>query len=97
LIGKLQVNSPSAATSNIATPRIRTYYSTLSKITGRIDDAITGIQKMDEQHLNLRGIHAGNLTVNAIVLTCWIVIGGKHRLRYKILDVLEEIGESAGG
>jgi hypothetical protein len=97
LIGKLQVNSPSAATSNIATTLSRTDYSTLSKITGRIDDAITGIQKMDEQHLNLHGIHAGNLTVDAIALTCWIVVEAEHRLRYKILDVLEEIGESAGG
>jgi hypothetical protein len=97
LIGKLQVNSPSAATSNIATPLSGTDYSALSTITGRIDDAITGTQKMDEQDLNLDGTHDGNLTVDAIALTCWIVVEAEHRLRYKILDFLEEIGESAGG
>jgi hypothetical protein len=97
LIGKFQVNSPSAATLNIATPLSGTDYSTLSKITGRIDDGITGIRNMHEQDLNLHGNHAGNLTVDAIALTCWIVVEAEHRLRYKILDVLEEIGESAGG
>lgn len=72
-------------------------YSALSNITGRIDDAMTGTHKSDHRDLNIHGSHTGNLTVDAIALTCWTVVEAEHRLRYKILDILEEIGESAGG
>ncbi|KAK4103927.1 hypothetical protein N658DRAFT_513972 [Parathielavia hyrcaniae] len=49
------------------------------------------------KQLNLEGPHSGDLTGEAIALTCWIVVEGEHRLRYKILDLLEEIAETVGG
>lgn len=49
------------------------------------------------KNLNLDGPHSGDLVEEAIVLTCWIALEAEHRLRYKILDLLEEIGESLGG
>lgn len=97
LIGKLQVNSPSATTSGIAMPLNGPNESALWKVTGRIDDAISGGPKTDYRDLNIHGSHTGDLTVDAIALTCWIVVETEHRLRYKVLDILEEIGESAGG
>jgi hypothetical protein len=96
LIGKLQISSLSA-TSNVAAPLSETGHPALPNIQGRIDDALSGTPKIDEQDLNLHGFHAGNLTADAIALTCWIVVEAEHRLRYKVLDLLEEIGESAGG
>ncbi|KAJ6063542.1 hypothetical protein N7499_012222 [Penicillium canescens] len=66
-------------------------------LKGRIDDAFSRTPEIDEQDLNLHGTHAGNLTADAIALTCWIVVEAEHRLRYKVLDLFEEIGESAGG
>ncbi|KAL2820960.1 hypothetical protein BDW59DRAFT_181306 [Aspergillus cavernicola] len=51
----------------------------------------------DEQDLNPDGFHSGNLTEDAIVFTCWIVVEAEHRLRYKILDFLEEVGENIDG
>ncbi|KAJ6060181.1 hypothetical protein N7444_002035 [Penicillium canescens] len=96
LIGKLQMSSPSA-TSNVAAPLSKTGHLTLSNIQGRIDDAFSRTPEIDEQDLNLHGTHAGNLTADAIALSCWIVVEAEHRLRYKVLDLFEEIGESAGG
>lgn len=55
------------------------------------------MQNPNEQDLNAHGFHAGNLTEDTIALTCWIVVETEHRLRYKLLDLLEEIGESAEG
>jgi len=81
----------------VAAPLSETGHFAFSKIQGQIDDAFSGAAKIDEQDLNLHGTHAGNLTADAIALTCWIVVEAEHRLRYKILDLLEEIGESAGG
>ncbi|SPN96640.1 uncharacterized protein DNG_00161 [Cephalotrichum gorgonifer] len=49
------------------------------------------------KNMNLEGSHAGNLTEEAIVFTCWIVVEAEHRIRYKVLDEIEEIGESFGG
>jgi len=43
--------------------------------------------------LNLGGSHSTDLTEEAIAFTCWIAIEAEHRLRYKILDLLEEIAE----
>lgn len=98
MIGKLQVISPSSAVSNIAASVSGANHSALSQITARIDDAVTGPQHInDEQDLNLHGNHVGDLTEDAIALTCWIIVEAEHRLRYKILDVLEEIGENFEG
>ncbi|KPM36924.1 hypothetical protein AK830_g9645 [Neonectria ditissima] len=47
----------------------------------------------DSKNLNLGGSHSGDLTEEAIVLTCWIAIEAEHRLRHKIFDLLEEIAE----
>ncbi|KAJ3537271.1 hypothetical protein NM208_g6381 [Fusarium decemcellulare] len=44
--------------------------------------------------LNLTGPHSGNLTEESIVFTCWMAVEAEHRLRYKILDLLEEIDAS---
>ncbi|KAK7402699.1 hypothetical protein QQX98_011563 [Neonectria punicea] len=44
-------------------------------------------------NMNAGGTHSGNLTEEAIVLTCWIAVEAEHRLRHKIFDLLEEIAE----
>ncbi|KAH6884171.1 hypothetical protein B0T10DRAFT_531386 [Thelonectria olida] len=46
-----------------------------------------------KQTLNEGGEHSGDVIEEAIVLTAWIVLEAEHRLRYKVLDVLEEIAE----
>lgn len=46
--------------------------------------------------LNLDGPHSGNLLEEAIVFTCWMAFEGEHRLRWKILDLLEEVAETFG-
>jgi hypothetical protein len=43
--------------------------------------------------LNLQGLHSGEITEEAIAFTCWIATEAEHRLRYKILDLIEEIAE----
>lgn len=48
------------------------------------------------KNLNLGGPHSGDLMEEAIVLTCWVAVEAEHRLRYKIFDLLEEIGEEVG-
>lgn len=48
------------------------------------------------KNLNLGGPHSGDLTEEAIAFTCWVAVEAEHRLRYKIIDLLEEIGEAAG-
>ncbi|KAH8686490.1 hypothetical protein BGZ61DRAFT_355786 [Ilyonectria robusta] len=47
----------------------------------------------ESQNLNAGGSHSGNITEEAIVLTCWIAVEAEHRLRHKIFDLLEEIAE----
>ncbi|KAH7137408.1 hypothetical protein B0J13DRAFT_677426 [Dactylonectria estremocensis] len=49
------------------------------------------------KYINLDGPHAGELTEETIVFTCWIAIEAEHRLRYKIFDLLQEIAEIVGG
>ncbi|KAK2794876.1 hypothetical protein FQN51_000619 [Onygenales sp. PD_10] len=51
----------------------------------------------DEKGFNLNGPHAGNVIEDAIIISCWVVVEAEHRLRYKILDFLEEVGENAEG
>ncbi|KAK2809455.1 hypothetical protein FQN50_003723 [Emmonsiellopsis sp. PD_5] len=51
----------------------------------------------DEKGFNPNGPHAGNVIEDAIIISCWIVAEAEHRLRYKILDFLEEVGENADG
>ncbi|KAF7589137.1 hypothetical protein BBP40_004742 [Aspergillus hancockii] len=100
LIGKLQIRDSSCTLSHAPTtpPLTGAGHSVFSTITARIDDTISKTQKMGEdQDLNLHGAHSSNLTEDAIALTCWIVVEAEHRLRYKVLDVLEEIGESIRG
>lgn len=42
------------------------------------------------------GIAAETDLTDAIVLTNWIVAEAEHRLRLKVLDVLQDIAEKAG-
>jgi hypothetical protein len=51
----------------------------------------------DGEELNPDGFHHGDILEEAIVFSCWAVVEGEHRLRYKVLDFLSEIGEAAGG
>ncbi|KAH7126112.1 hypothetical protein EDB81DRAFT_203561 [Dactylonectria macrodidyma] len=52
-------------------------------------------EKSDEsKNLNVGGSHSGDLTEEAIVLTCWIAMEGEHRIRHKIIDLIEEIAEN---
>lgn len=64
--------------------------------TGNSGEKVKSKNKFDKD-LNLSGSHSGDLMEEALVLTCWIALEGEHRLRYKILDLIEEIGESFGG
>ena len=54
-------------------------------------------EKKRTKNLNLDGQHSGDLLEEAMVFTCWIALESEHRLRYKILDVLQQIGEILGG
>ena len=56
-------------------------------------DEMTNKEKKENKNLNLGGTHSGDLTEEAIVFTCWIAIEAEHRLRHKIIDLLEEIAE----
>ena len=58
---------------------------------------IGGGKDKHRENLNLGGSHAGDLTEEAIAFTCWIAVEAEHRLRYKIFDLLEEVGENVGG
>jgi hypothetical protein len=49
------------------------------------------------KNVNLDGPHTGDLLEETIVLTCWSAVEAEHRLRYKLLDLLQEIGETIGG
>jgi hypothetical protein len=74
--------------------------SRTQQILSKVDDFISGdidTKKKDEATLNADGAHAGNLLEDAITLSCWIVVEAEHRLRYKVFDLLEEIGEQAEG
>jgi hypothetical protein len=51
----------------------------------------------NEKYLNPNGTHAANLTEDAIVVTAWIVTEAEHRLRWKLVDLLLEIAQNAGG
>ncbi|CAG9949420.1 unnamed protein product [Clonostachys rosea f. rosea IK726] len=53
--------------------------------------------KRPNKNLNPGGHHAGNITEEAIVFTCWAVVEAEHRLRHKLEDLAEEIGEIVGG
>ena len=83
----------------------KTYTGTLRIYTSThpapvINASSCGIKDGDKKankNVNLGGAHSGDLTEEAIVFTCWMAVEAEHRLRYKIFDLLEEIGESAGG
>ena len=47
--------------------------------------------------LHLQGSHSGDVKEEAIAFTCWIAVEAEHRLRYKILDFIEEVAEYFGG
>jgi hypothetical protein len=49
------------------------------------------------RNVKMDGAHSGHLTEEAIAYTCWMAVEAEHRIRYKIFDLLEEIGESLGG
>jgi hypothetical protein len=56
----------------------------------------TKMQK-DGEEVNPDGFHHGDILEEAIVFSCWAVVEAEHRLRYKVLDILSEIGETIGG
>ncbi|KAL4789490.1 hypothetical protein BDV19DRAFT_395030 [Aspergillus venezuelensis] len=53
--------------------------------------------KDKEKDVNPDGAHSGNLTEEAIIFSCWIVVEAEHRLRAKIPDFLEEVAENMEG
>lgn len=61
-----------------------------------IDHTMSGNKGKLEKNVNLGGEHVGNLTEEVIAFTGWMIAEAEHRLRYKILDVLQEIGEHLG-
>jgi len=72
--------------------------SRLAHLTSKVDNAMAGGEKANRtQDLNLEGVHQGNFVQDAIVISAWIAVEAEHRLRWKIVDVLEEIGESFDG
>ncbi|KAK5659480.1 hypothetical protein OQA88_681 [Cercophora sp. LCS_1] len=54
------------------------------------------LNKKLTKDLNLQGPHSGNIVKESIAFTCWIAVEAEHRLRYKILDLIEEVAESFG-
>ncbi|KAL4975140.1 hypothetical protein BDW66DRAFT_76184 [Aspergillus desertorum] len=76
----------------------KTGHDQLTSLIAQVDAANTMPSDIrNEGHLNPDGVHSGNLTEEAIVFTCWIAVEAEHRLRYKILDFLEEVAESLEG
>ncbi|EEH05720.1 conserved hypothetical protein [Histoplasma capsulatum G186AR] len=73
--------------------------SSVAAFTARVDALASNPRSRakDEKDLNPDGLHVGNFTEDMIALSCWIVEEAEHRLRYKIFDLLEEIGENAEG
>ncbi|OAX82859.1 hypothetical protein ACJ72_02788 [Emergomyces africanus] len=73
--------------------------SSMAAFTAKVDALASNPRggSKDEKDLNPDGLHVGNLTEDMIILSCWIVIEAEHRLRYKVFDFLEEVGEEAGG
>jgi hypothetical protein len=59
-----------------------------------VPEDVDKLSKKLTKTLNLRGSHSGEITEEAIAFTCWIAVEAEHRLRYKILDIIEEIAES---
>ncbi|KAL2163567.1 hypothetical protein VTH06DRAFT_5625 [Thermothelomyces fergusii] len=58
--------------------------------------AAPGLPEKLTRDLNLQGTHAGDLTEEAIALTCWIAVEAEHRLRYVIFDFIEAALGSVG-
>lgn len=73
--------------------------SSVAAFTARVDARASNPRSRakDEKDLDPDGPHVGNLTEDMIALSCWVVEEAEHRLRYKIFDLLEEIGENAEG
>ncbi|PGH21466.1 hypothetical protein AJ80_03257 [Polytolypa hystricis UAMH7299] len=73
--------------------------SRLAALTGKVDEKasepLSKKKKKEERDLNPDGSNTGNLTEDAIMLSGRIVAEAEHRCRYKILDILQEIGENA--
>lgn len=58
---------------------------------------LSGTKGRLDKNVHLGGEHVGNLTEEVIAFTCWMIIEAEHRLRYKIFDLLQEVGENAEG
>ena len=63
----------------------------------RASDIVESKRTKPDKILNLEGSHSGSLLEEAIIFTCWMAIESEHRMRWKIIDLLEEIGEAVGG
>lgn len=95
LVGTLSI-FPAAERTN--TLDIKRYNSAgIQSRVDNLDHRLSGSKGKGTENVNLEGVHVGNLTEEVIVLTAWMQVEAEHRLRYKILDVLQEIGENAGG
>ncbi|KAM5350574.1 hypothetical protein ACJ41O_007079 [Fusarium nematophilum] len=98
LLGELRIYSfPKADLTNLQVNALQT--PPRPQTHGPDDDIQTKAHGNNKKtaNLNLAGPHSGNLMEESIVFTCWIAVEAEHRLRYKILDLLEEIAESFGG
>ncbi|KAK4127821.1 hypothetical protein N657DRAFT_565928 [Parathielavia appendiculata] len=98
-----KVGSPPNKTRSLL-GKLRRYPAPGAPPADEIIDSIRSLppdeSKFDKKlvkQLNLQGPHSGDLTEEAIAFTCWIVVEGEHRLRYKIFDLLEEVAETIGG
>jgi hypothetical protein len=95
-LGKLQIFS-SAYIGEIAVEKTAKKEDMLTENLNKVSDRALKKSMKEDKILNIDGAHSGNLLEEAIVFTCWIALEGEHRLRWKVIDFLEEVAESAGG
>jgi len=95
-LGKLQI-FPTAYVGVTTAERLTKKEDVLTENMNKVSDKMLQKKTKEDKILNLDGAHSGNLLEEAIVFTCWIAVEGEHRLRWKILDLLEEVAESVGG
>ncbi|KAL4961277.1 uncharacterized protein BDV14DRAFT_203847 [Aspergillus stella-maris] len=71
----------------------------LANLMAQVDAAgtVPSDMKDNEKDINPDGAHSGNLTEEAIIFSCWVVVEAEHRLRAKIPDFLEEVAENMEG
>ncbi|KAH7136758.1 hypothetical protein B0J13DRAFT_479401, partial [Dactylonectria estremocensis] len=94
-VGTLQIYPAAYLSESVGGAQVKQGSGTT--ITTSLDDPHCwdmGEKSDESKNLNVGGSHAGNLTEESIVLTCWIAMEGEHRIRHKIIDLIEEIAEN---